>query len=155
MFSRKSFVAGMLSLIAMPLLTGCGGQVQSLSYQVRELKGRVGQLETQLGRHDESIRELRANTHTPSVRRTVSRRSKAAPVAPTTTPVLPVAQRDHKLSTRQVQIALRNAGHNPGSIDGKMGPRTSGALRSFQAGNGLRPSGRPDQDTMNKLADHL
>ncbi len=38
---------------------------------------------------------------------------------------------------RAVQLALRRAGERPGSIDGRTGPRTDAAVRSFQRRRGL------------------
>ncbi len=42
---------------------------------------------------------------------------------------------------RTVQSALRNAGFNPGPIDGKVGERTIAAIRAFQGAQGLTVDG--------------
>lgn len=52
---------------------------------------------------------------------------------------------------RRVQEALKSEGHDPGPIDGVMGPRTQAALRQYQREENLKETGRLDQDTMNKL----
>ena len=52
---------------------------------------------------------------------------------------------------RRVQEALKSEGHDPGPIDGVMGPRTQQALRQYQRQENLKETGRLDQDTMNKL----
>jgi peptidoglycan hydrolase-like protein with peptidoglycan-binding domain len=52
---------------------------------------------------------------------------------------------------KAVQQALKDKGHDPGQIDGKMGPKTQAALRDFQSQEGLKASGRLDADTMSKL----
>lgn len=52
---------------------------------------------------------------------------------------------------KAVQQALKDKGHDPGTIDGKMGPKTQAALRDFQSKEGLKASGRLDADTMSKL----
>jgi peptidoglycan hydrolase-like protein with peptidoglycan-binding domain len=52
---------------------------------------------------------------------------------------------------KAVQQALKDKGHDPGMIDGKMGPQTQSALREFQSKEGLEASGRLDADTMSKL----
>lgn len=52
---------------------------------------------------------------------------------------------------KAVQQALKDKGHDPGAIDGKMGPKTQAALRDFQSKEGLKASGRLDADTMAKL----
>ncbi len=52
---------------------------------------------------------------------------------------------------RSVQQALIEDGYNAGSIDGIIGPRTSGALREFQDANGLPATGRIDSATVAAL----
>jgi peptidoglycan hydrolase-like protein with peptidoglycan-binding domain len=52
---------------------------------------------------------------------------------------------------KAVQQALKDKGHDPGEVDGKMGPKTQAALRDFQGKEGLKASGRLDSDTMTKL----
>jgi peptidoglycan hydrolase-like protein with peptidoglycan-binding domain len=52
---------------------------------------------------------------------------------------------------KAVQQALKDKGHDPGTVDGKMGPKTQAALRDFQTKEGLKASGRLDADTMSKL----
>jgi len=52
---------------------------------------------------------------------------------------------------RAVQQALKDKGHDPGDIDGKMGPKTQAALRDYQTKEGLKPTGRLDSETMAKL----
>lgn len=52
---------------------------------------------------------------------------------------------------RDAQIALRDAGYEPGRIDGVMGPTTQAAIREFQASYGLPQTGRLDQPTQQQL----
>ena len=52
---------------------------------------------------------------------------------------------------RSAQMALRDKGHNPGPIDGVMGPRTSAAVREFQQKENLTASGQLDAETRAKL----
>lgn len=52
---------------------------------------------------------------------------------------------------RRVQQALKAQGHDPGPIDGVMGPRTQEALRSFQTSQSLDATGDMNQETMDKL----
>ena len=54
-------------------------------------------------------------------------------------------------STREVQEALKAKGNDPGPIDGKMGPQTRAALKAFQESNGLKGTGRIDNETADKL----
>jgi peptidoglycan hydrolase-like protein with peptidoglycan-binding domain len=50
-----------------------------------------------------------------------------------------------------LQQALKDKGHDPGAIDGRMGPHTRTALKSYQKAEGLKATGRLDTDTRAKL----
>jgi peptidoglycan hydrolase-like protein with peptidoglycan-binding domain len=52
---------------------------------------------------------------------------------------------------KAAQQALKDKGHDPGAVDGMMGPKTQAALRDFQGKEGLKTTGRLDTDTMSKL----
>ena len=54
-------------------------------------------------------------------------------------------------NVRSAQQALRDQGFNPGPIDGRMGPRTSAAIRDYQTKQGLTANGQLDDPTMDKL----
>jgi len=51
----------------------------------------------------------------------------------------------------RAQRALKDAGHDPGAIDGVMGAKTGGALKAYQKQQGLHPTGRLDETTLAKL----
>ena len=48
-------------------------------------------------------------------------------------------------------MKLNQKGFNVGEPDGVMGPKTRSALRDFQKKEGIKDTGRLDQDTMSKL----
>jgi peptidoglycan hydrolase-like protein with peptidoglycan-binding domain len=52
---------------------------------------------------------------------------------------------------RKVQEALKDKGHDPGPVDGVMGPRTRAALKDFQKAEGLKDSGQLTKETLDKL----
>lgn len=155
MIARKLLSMGILGALALPFLTGCGATTQIMQLEMRDLKNRLAHLESEFGRHEESIREIRTSTQ-------------AAPaIQPAPAEALPVVnpwsarserpaeQPRRPMTTRDVQKALRNVGANPGPIDGKMGRRTRAALRAYQRRNGLAVSGRADRQTRHSLSDHL
>jgi len=56
---------------------------------------------------------------------------------------------------RKVQRALREAGFDPGPIDGEPGPRTDQALLAFQKAQGLEPDGIVGVKTWTALSEYL
>jgi peptidoglycan hydrolase-like protein with peptidoglycan-binding domain len=54
---------------------------------------------------------------------------------------------------RQAQQRLKEAGFDPGPIDGHFGPQTQAALREFQSAHGLPETGQLDQSTRARLMD--
>ena len=57
-----------------------------------------------------------------------------------------------KQDVKKAQEALMKKGHNPGSIDGIMGPQTTAAIKAFQSASGVKETGRLDAETSEKLA---
>ena len=56
---------------------------------------------------------------------------------------------------KQIQTALKNAGYDPGIIDGKLGSKTRKAIRYFQKENRLDINGKIDKKTWLKLKKYL
>lgn len=56
-----------------------------------------------------------------------------------------------QIQVQQAQERLKNAGFDPGPIDGSLGPRTRATLRQYQAKNGLPETGELDDATLNAL----
>ncbi|MCX5708045.1 MAG: peptidoglycan-binding domain-containing protein [Candidatus Omnitrophica bacterium] len=54
-----------------------------------------------------------------------------------------------------MQTALKNAGFDPGSADGKLGKKTRQAIRDFQRANGLDADGKVGKRTWEVLAPYL
>ena len=62
---------------------------------------------------------------------------------------------DENTKNRQVQTALKNAGYDPGTIDGKLGQKSKKAIKDFQAANGLKADGKVGPKTWSKLSTYL
>ena len=58
-------------------------------------------------------------------------------------------------TAKEIQTALKNAGYDPGSMDGKIGPRTRQAVKDFQKSKGLVPDGAVGPKTWASLGKHL
>ncbi|MDD5085567.1 MAG: peptidoglycan-binding domain-containing protein [Candidatus Omnitrophica bacterium] len=58
-------------------------------------------------------------------------------------------------TTKDIQLALKNAGFYQGKIDGDLGPKTKASIRAFQKANKLAVDGKVGPRTWNKLKSHL
>lgn len=59
------------------------------------------------------------------------------------------------VTTRNIQTALKNAGFDPGAVDGKAGPRTQQAIKEFQRTKGLKIDGKVGAQTWAELGKYL
>jgi peptidoglycan hydrolase-like protein with peptidoglycan-binding domain len=73
------------------------------------------------------------------------------PEAMKSAPSQDTAQKADRTQVKAVQQALKDKGHNPGAVDGEMGPKTEAALRDYQQKEGLTATGTADAETMAKL----
>jgi hypothetical protein len=55
------------------------------------------------------------------------------------------------MQVKQAQQALKTNGHNPGPVDGIMGPQTREAIKDFQNAKGLQATGTLDEQTAQTL----
>lgn len=60
-----------------------------------------------------------------------------------------------RLNIKLVQTALKEAGLDPGPIDGKMGAKTKKAIMVFQEKSGLKADGKIGYKTLSKLSEVL
>ncbi|MDD5348069.1 MAG: peptidoglycan-binding domain-containing protein [Candidatus Omnitrophica bacterium] len=58
-------------------------------------------------------------------------------------------------TAKDIQTALKNAGYYTGSIDGKIGPKSTAAIESFQKDNGLTVDGKVGPKTWTVLSRFL
>jgi uncharacterized protein len=83
---------------------------------------------------------------------TAAERADAERLGASYQPAAPIQPRDRDSSQevrreliRQIQVQLATLGYEPGGADGKLGPRTSAAIRSFQADTGMEQNGIPSE----------
>ena len=63
----------------------------------------------------------------------------------------PQQQAQNPELVKQAQEKLSAAGHDAGTPDGKVGPKTQAAVKEFQESKGLQASGKLDQETLAAL----
>ena len=125
-------------------LSGCATARKQKDLEVQALRNQVSVLEAQLQNKEEEIGSLKEALQAKEVAQAQSVRRKRV-----------VAEVKCRRTVKQIQVALKNAGYNPGSIDGKMGKQTKNAIRTFQRANGLAVDGRVGKQTWSLLSKYL
>lgn len=127
-------------------LAGCSTTLTARQQQDEELNTKLAALETRISETNQRLDEItqRPENLVGSQTKEIRSAQSAAPIKTRTT-----------LTTREIQVALKTAGHYAGSVDGKMGPQTLEAVRAFQRSKGLTPDGKVGSKTAMALAKHL
>lgn len=141
----------LIVILCLLFLAGCATTQKSTNSDLQGMSLRLQTLEESIKMRDQKIGEIEYDlakvkqdcaqkTTTP----TYSDRKESAPVASSTkikTEISSNVIRVEGVTADQVQTALKNAGFYKGSIDGKLGPMTLEAIKSFQKENGLKVDG--------------
>lgn len=137
---------GLVFLLVFLFTTGCAttrkqqmGQIEQLSSRLDSLEGEIQNINEEINTLHDKIDRLSSSWAQGSKRSYFSPKNSSA----------------LKLSVKQIQRALKNAGYYKGTIDGKMGPKTRMAIKEFQKDNGLRPDGIVGEKTAEKLSNYL
>jgi peptidoglycan hydrolase-like protein with peptidoglycan-binding domain len=133
-----------LAIIVLALfLSGCATTTKKASnIELQQLKSRVAGLETDLQTKEQEIMRLEDELEKVRKKRAVYRKEGKT-------------VESKKLSTRQIQIALKNAGFYRGSVDGKIGLATTEAIKAFQRASGLKVDGVVGRKTRANLMKYL
>lgn len=124
-------------------LSGCASGRKQKELEIQGLRNQVTALESQLQAKDEEINSLKdATTKVAEEKETVNKKRVIAEVKSRPTP-------------KHIQQALKNAGYNPGKIDGRMGKLTHDAIKAFQSANNLTADGKMGKKTWNLLKEYL
>ena len=144
---KQRFRIGSMAVAGL-LMAGCATSFGSRAKEVETLKMQVASLETQVGQLNAQVDELS---------------KKQEPTQEQLQPTSAPAAKENRLakgpngalSPRQIQLALKSAGFYAGPVDGRLGPQTKEAVRSFQRSNGLTPDGKVGTKTSIALAKFL
>ena len=140
---KMGLVLSVLGVSAL-FLSGCATTGKNVTRENDDLKAQIQNLETQLQQKNAEVDSLRkALSSTTEEKYAVARANTQQDVAT-----------EHPLM-KDIQIALKNAGYDPGSTDGKMGKKTRTAIKDFQKANGLDADGKVGKKTWQILAPYL
>lgn len=160
-------------------LSGCATMDSALENEVQELRKQTNLLQSQMQEKDTQIGTLRQDLEKSSrekellashqaqieekektiasLQASLDKEAKARARLAEQVGVLTGRYKgqDSSAYIRQIQVALANAGYEPGAVDGIMGSKTRKALRYFQKANGLDINGKVDKKTWLKLKIYL
>ena len=140
----KRYYAVLLVVIISLYLSGCATMGKQGQTEIQGLKSQVSDLETQLQAKDEEINSLKE---------VVKNSQEESQGMDSAKKVIPEAKTHPNV--RQIQVALKNAGFDPGVIDAKMGRQTKEAIKEFQKANNLKADGKVGKNTWKLLKDYL
>ncbi len=105
----------------------------------------------------EELAAINANTPTAKSTASAPAENAASPaaLASKSSSASGTAPADESARVKEVQLALKAAGFDPGSTDGKLGARTKTAIRDFQLAQGLNGDGKVGPKTWSKLEPYL
>ena len=123
------------------LTSGCATMSKSAKSENENLKIQIQNLEAQLRQKDAELDSMRQSlSRTTEEKYTQMRSTQTVSGQPT---------------VKQIQTALKNAGFDPGSVDGQMGSKTRRAIRDFQKANDLSADGKVGRKTWSVLSLYL
>lgn len=149
----KRLVGFSIFCIFVVSLAGCATARKQNDLQVQGLRNQISVLEAQLEAKDEEINSLKESLTktTPGQEAqeplTVSKKHAGKKKV--------IGEVKSRPKVRQIQVALRSAGFEPGVIDGRMGRQTREAIKAFQSANNLSADGRVGKKTWSLLREYL
>lgn len=112
-----------------------GVELQTLKTQVADLESKVQQKDAEI----DGLRQALSKT----TEQKYNEMKESQPVS------------THVPEPLQIQKALKNAGYDPGEIDGKLGRQSRKAIRAFQKANDLSVDGKVGARTWSVLAQYI
>jgi len=129
--------------------SGCAstkGRLSDKDLEVQGLKNHIQALESELQNKEQEITSLRE-----SMDKTQNYSTSGKPYYKK----YGLSKVKSRPTVKHIQIALKNAGYNPGSIDGRMGKETRIAIKAFQKANKLKADGNVGKTTWQALKKYL
>jgi peptidoglycan hydrolase-like protein with peptidoglycan-binding domain len=126
-------------------LSGCATTGRNVTQENDNFKIQIQNLETQIQKKDAEIDSLRKALSSTTEQRYAAAKLRSANRA---------GSSEHP-SAKDIQTALKNAGFDPGTPDGKLGKMTRQAIKDFQKANGLDADGKVGKKTWELLSPYL
>ena len=127
-------------------LSGCA-TAKRKDMEIQGLRNQVSLLEAQVQSKEAEIASLRD-----TLSRSAEEKEVYVKEASRKSPAREIKSRPN---IKQIQIALMNAGYNPGRIDGRMGKQTRDAIKDFQRASNLKVDGHVGKKTWGLLGQYL
>jgi peptidoglycan hydrolase-like protein with peptidoglycan-binding domain len=147
MFKKVVFFS--LAVVFMVTLTGCATGRKQKDLEIQGLRNQISALESQIQSKDEEINSLKEG-----LAKAPAQETQAMPMIKHGKKRV-IGEAKSRPNIRQVQIALKNAGFDPGAIDGRKGKQTRSAIKAFQSAHNLPADGKVDKSTWDLLKDYL
>lgn len=138
------FISVLVCLTFLVGLTGCATTTKQKDLEVQGLKNQLNVLQSKISEKDDEINGLRDALTKATAEVSKPTDDQSGEQASVKTPTI-----------KQIQQALKNAGFNPGSVDGRMGKQTRVAIREFQKANNLNVDGKVGKQTWSILEPFL
>jgi peptidoglycan hydrolase-like protein with peptidoglycan-binding domain len=139
--NKKSLVYVVLVCFAVASLAGCSGAQKKRDEEVKGIKTKVDTLESKVegieSKQSEAEKAMAAKEAEAAASASIAPQEKAGAV---------------KVSVKDIQAALKNAGFYSGNVDGVKGKQTRKAIKGFQRANGLTPDGHVGPKTWDLLS---
>lgn len=145
---RKAVVYCLSLFVFVTLLNGCASTRRQKDLELQGLRNQISALETQIQVKDEEIGSLREALDKAVQEEALAAKKQAAKKEA-------VGEVKCRPTVKHIQTALKNAGYEPGAIDGKMGKLTREAIKAFQKANNLPADGKVGKKTWGLLREYL
>lgn len=129
-------------------LSGCATVHRQKDFEIQGLRNQIRALETHIQAKDSEINSLRDELSKAQEEKEVALTKEVAKKKF-------IGEVKSRPTVKHIQIALKNAGYNPGSIDGRMGRQTRDAIKAFQKANNLVADGKVGKQTWGLLKEYL
>jgi murein L,D-transpeptidase YcbB/YkuD len=137
----------LFTALVLAAVSGCATTRKSSDLEMQGLKNQMQGLESEVQQKDREIGSLREALSRVTEEKAALRRQAGD--------IQESSEVKSRPSMKQIQTALKNAGFDPGPIDGRKGKQTKEAVKAFQKANNLAVDGKVGKQTWILLGQYL